>query len=121
LDSVKHFTNQGASLCISKTLSSSSNRGLGQAFVNVLLQAGAAKIYAAARDPSSITLSGVVPIQLDVTKESDIVAAAARCADLTLLINNAGIYLNSSFLAAGSADAARAELETNFFGPQMLS
>jgi NAD(P)-dependent dehydrogenase (short-subunit alcohol dehydrogenase family) len=97
------------------------NRGLGQAFVNALLQAGAAKIYAAARDPSSITLSGVVPIKLDVTNASDIAAAAARCTDLTLLINNAGIYNNSSFLAAGSADAARAELETNFFGPLRLS
>jgi len=40
---------------------------------------------------------------------------------LTLLINNAGIGRSSSFLAAGSADAARAELETNFFGPLALS
>lgn len=105
----------------SVVLVTGANRGLGQAFVNALLQAGAAKVYAAARDPSSITLQGVVPIQLDVTNAADIAAAAARCTDLTLLINNAGIYRNSSFLAAGSADAARAELETNFFGPLTLS
>lgn len=97
------------------------NRGLGQAFVNALLEAGAAKIYAAARDPSSITLQGVVPIKLDVTNAADIAAAAKQCTDLTLLINNAGIGRGSPFLAAGSADAARAELETNFFGPLALS
>ncbi|BBE50527.1 3-oxoacyl-[acyl-carrier-protein] reductase FabG [Ferriphaselus amnicola] len=97
------------------------NRGLGQAFVNALLQAGAAKIYAAARDPGSITLSGVTPIKLDITNASDIAAAAVRCTDLTLLINNAGIYRNTAFLAADSADVARAELETNFFGPLMMS
>ncbi len=56
------------------------NRGLGHAFVNALLEAGAAKIYAAARDPSSITLAGVTPIQLDVTNAADITAAAERAA-----------------------------------------
>lgn len=105
----------------SVVLVTGANRGLGQAFVNALLQAGAAKIYAAARDPSSITLQGVVPIQLDVTNAADVAAAAARCTDLTLLINNAGIYRNTAFLAPGSSDAARAELETNFFGPLALS
>lgn len=97
------------------------NRGLGQAFVNALLAAGAAKVYAAARDPASITLQGVTPIRLDVTNAADIAAAAQQCTDVTLLINNAGIGRGSSFLATGSADAARSELETNFFGPLMLS
>lgn len=105
----------------SVVLVTGANRGLGQAFVNELLQAGAAKIYAAGRDPSTITLQGVVPIQLDVTNAADVAAAAARCTDLTLLINNAGIGRGSSFLAVGSTDAARAELETNFFGPLALS
>ena len=36
-------------------------------------------------------------------------------------INNAGISRGSSLLAPGSADAARAEFETNFFGPLALS
>ena len=105
----------------SVVLVTGANRGLGQAFVNALLEAGAAKIYAAARNPSSITLAGVTPIQLDVTNAADITAAAARCTDVTLLINNAGIGRGASFLATGSADAARAELETNFFGPLALS
>jgi NAD(P)-dependent dehydrogenase (short-subunit alcohol dehydrogenase family) len=97
------------------------NRGLGQSFVDALLAAGARKVYAAARDPSTITLAGVVPVKLDVTNADDIASAVEACSDLTLLINNAGISRGSSFLAANSADAARAEFETNFFGPLALS
>jgi NAD(P)-dependent dehydrogenase (short-subunit alcohol dehydrogenase family) len=97
------------------------NRGLGQAFVNALLARGAKKVYAAARDPSTVKLTGVTPIKLDVTSASDIAAAAKACGDVSLLINNAGIARGSSFLAEGSADAARAEFETNFFGPLALS
>lgn len=97
------------------------NRGLGRAFVNAILEAGAAKVYAAARDPSTITRQGVVPIQLDITSETDIAAAAAQCTDVTVLINNAGIALGRAFAEAGSATAARAELETNFFGPLNMS
>ncbi len=97
------------------------NRGLGQAFINALLEAGAKKIYAAARDPSTIQLKGVVPVKLDVTSAADVAAAATQCADVSLLINNAGISRGSSLLAAGSSDALRAELETNVFGPLALS
>ncbi|MDT7516339.1 SDR family oxidoreductase [Rhodoferax mekongensis] len=105
----------------SVVLVTGANRGLGQAFVNALLQAGAAKVYAAARDPKTIKLQGVVPIKLDITSETDIAAAAAQCTDVTVLINNAGIFHGKSFTEAGSAAAARAELETNFFGPLNLS
>jgi NAD(P)-dependent dehydrogenase (short-subunit alcohol dehydrogenase family) len=105
----------------SVVLVTGANRGLGQAFVKAILQAGASKIYAAARDPRTITLQGVVPIQLDITSETDIAAAAAQCTDVTVLINNAGIARGKAFTEAGSAAAARAELETNFFGPLNLS
>lgn len=105
----------------SVVLVTGANRGLGQAFVNALLAAGAAKIYAAARDPASITLQGVVPLKLDVTNTADIAAAAALATDVTLLINNAGISRSSPFLAADSATALRAELDTNVFAPLALS
>lgn len=97
------------------------NRGLGHAFVKALLEAGATKIYAAARDPASITLEGVVPLRLDVTNDADIAAAADLATDVNLLINNAGISRRSPLLASGAVEAARAELETNFFGPLALS
>jgi NAD(P)-dependent dehydrogenase (short-subunit alcohol dehydrogenase family) len=105
----------------SVVLVTGANRGLGQAFVDALIARGARKIYAAARDPSSIKLAGVVPLKLDVTNEADLAAAVVACGDLTLLVNNAGITKGSSFLAADSAKAARAEFETNFFGPLALS
>jgi short-subunit dehydrogenase len=85
------------------------------------LAAGAKKVYAAARDPSSITLTGVERIRLDVTRPEDVAAAVDRCPDVTLLINNAGITRGSPFLSPDSALAARAELETNFFGPLAMS
>jgi NAD(P)-dependent dehydrogenase (short-subunit alcohol dehydrogenase family) len=97
------------------------NRGLGLAFAREALARGARKVYAAARDPASVTLAGVVPIQLDVTKPDDIAAAARACGDVTLLINNAGIAATGGFLAEGSVAAAQRHLDTNFFGPLRLT
>ncbi len=97
------------------------NRGLGRAFAEAALAAGAAKVYAAARNPASIDLPGVVPLRLDVTDPAQVAAAAAECRDVTLLINNAGILRGGSLLAAEALAAARAELETNFFGPWLLA
>ena len=94
------------------------NRGLGAAFAKALLAAGARKVYAGARDPDSVTLPGVTPIRLDVTRPEEIAAAARECGDVDLLINNAGISRGGEgFLAAGGLEAARAEMETNYFGP----
>lgn len=97
------------------------NRGLGLAFARALLERGARKVYAAARELSSITLPGVVPVQLDVTNPSEVAAAVARAGDVTLLVNNAGISRRSSLLAEDAVTAVRAELETNLFGPLALS
>lgn len=97
------------------------NRGLGLAFAQAALAAGARKVYAAARNPASITLAGVVPIALDVTDAAQVAAAARDCGDVTLLINNAGISLGSDLLSPGAVDKARAEFETNFFGVWALA
>lgn len=93
------------------------NRGLGRAFAEAALAAGAAKVYAAARDPASIDLPGVVPVRLDVTDAAQVAAAAAQCRDVTLLINNAGILRPGPLMADDAQAAARAEFDTNFFGP----
>ncbi|WP_326540084.1 SDR family oxidoreductase [Pseudorhodoferax sp.] len=97
------------------------NRGIGQVFVREVLARGARKVYAAARDPASITLAGVEPVALDVTRPDQVAAAAARCGDVTLLINNAGIARMGDFLADGAVEDARAQLETNYFGPLLLA
>jgi NAD(P)-dependent dehydrogenase (short-subunit alcohol dehydrogenase family) len=57
-----------------------------------------------------------MPIRLDVTSPSDIAAAAGACADVNLLINNAGAILLTPMLAEGSDAARRREMEVNVFG-----
>ena len=105
----------------SVALVTGANRGLGAAFCRTLLDRGAAKVYAGARNLHSVDHPGVVPVQLDVTSATDIAAAAASCGDVTLLINNAGIGTGTSALADDALDAARREFETNVYGPLALS
>lgn len=97
------------------------NRGLGLAFARHALSRGARRVLAGARDPHSVTLPGVEPIRLDVTRPEDVAAAAQRHGDVTLLINNAGVAELGSFLAEGSEASARRQMEVNYFGPLRLS
>ncbi|RZU00708.1 short subunit dehydrogenase [Rivibacter subsaxonicus] len=95
--------------------------GLGLAFAREALGRGARKVYAGVRDPSKLRLAGVEAIRLDVTRPEGVAAAASRCTDVALLINNAGIATVGGFLSADSIQSARAQLGTNFFGPLRLS
>ena len=97
------------------------NRGIGLAFTRELLARGARKVYAAARDPSTLTLTGVEAIRLDVTNPDEVAAAAAHAGDVTLVINNAGIGHQGGFLAPDSEVVARRQLETNYFGMLRMS
>jgi NAD(P)-dependent dehydrogenase (short-subunit alcohol dehydrogenase family) len=97
------------------------NRGLGRAFAQAALASGAAKVYAAARDPGSIDLPGVVPVALDVTDPAQVAAVAAQCTDVTLLINNAGISQAAGVLADDAIATARRHFDTNFFGVWALT
>jgi NAD(P)-dependent dehydrogenase (short-subunit alcohol dehydrogenase family) len=97
------------------------NRGIGLAFAEALLAEGAKKVYAAARNPEAVKLAGVYPVRLDVTKPDEVAAAARNCSEVTLLINNAGISLRSSFLGADGMNVARSEMETNYIGPLAVS
>lgn len=97
------------------------NRGIGLAFARELLARGARKVYAAARDPSTVTLPGVQALQLDVTQPDQIAAAVRQAGDVTLLINNAGIAQPGGFLAEDSDAVARRLFETNFFGVLNMS
>jgi NAD(P)-dependent dehydrogenase (short-subunit alcohol dehydrogenase family) len=91
-------------------------RGLGRAFAEALVGRGARTVYGGARDPGAVTSPGLTPVALDVTDPRQVTAAAERCRDVTLLVNNAGILHARAFLEAGAADSARAEMEVNYFG-----
>jgi NAD(P)-dependent dehydrogenase (short-subunit alcohol dehydrogenase family) len=97
------------------------NRGIGRAFVEALLERGAKRVYATARDVASLneTVSldptRVRALKLDVTSADDARAAAARATDVSLLINNAGV-LSLGGLTDIALDALRGDMETNFFG-----
>lgn len=105
----------------SVVLITGANRGIGLAFARAVLARGARKVYAAARDPSTVTLAGVQALQLDVTQPAQIAAAAQQAADVTLVINNAGIAQPGGFLALDSEAVARRIFETNFFGVLNMS
>lgn len=105
----------------SVALVTGANRGLGAAFCRALLARGASKVYAGARDPSTVAIDGVVPVKLDITSPADVAAAAAQCGDVNLLINNAGILTRTSALAADALEGGRREFETNVFGTLVMS
>ncbi|WP_305784664.1 SDR family oxidoreductase [Symbioplanes lichenis] len=90
------------------------NRGLGRHLAEQLTQRGA-KVYAAARDPRTVDLPGVVPLHLDVTDHDSVARAAAAAGDVTLLINNAGSATGTNLLT-GDLAGVRTEMETHYFG-----
>lgn len=98
------------------------NRGIGEAFVRCLLEAGAEKVYVGTRRIEAA--SGLaeefpgkaIAVELDVTDEAQVQAAAERCGDTSIVINNAGIYSDQTLMGAPDLNAARMEMEVNYFG-----
>jgi short-subunit dehydrogenase len=91
---------------------------IAKALIAELKARGAAKIYAAARDVSSLAASdGLVPIKMDVTSDEEVAKAASVAGDVTLLINNAGINHNTAFMVAPDIAIAREEIEINYLAP----
>jgi NAD(P)-dependent dehydrogenase (short-subunit alcohol dehydrogenase family) len=100
----------------SVALVTGTSRGLGRVFARELVRRGAARVYGAARDPAAVTEPGVVPVALDITDAARVAQVARECADVSLLVNNAGVMAASSFIGAPGLDAARREMEVNYFG-----
>ncbi|MFD6289938.1 SDR family oxidoreductase [Streptomyces sp. NPDC060205] len=101
----------------STALVTGANRGIGRCFVDELLARGVERVYAAARNPGTITASDprVSPLYLDLLDEKSIRDAAAIAQDVTLLVNNAGIATGANLLT-DDLDGVRRELETHLFG-----
>jgi NAD(P)-dependent dehydrogenase (short-subunit alcohol dehydrogenase family) len=92
------------------------NRGLGAALVKTLVELGAKRVYAGARDPAAVGGSDrVVPLALDVTSTASIDAATAKAKDATILINNAGVLASFGVLDARLPDIER-DFAVNMYG-----
>jgi NAD(P)-dependent dehydrogenase (short-subunit alcohol dehydrogenase family) len=89
------------------------NRGLGQALVEEALDAGAARVYAAARQPIIHSDPRVRPLRLDITDATQIAAAVDVVDSLDVLVNNAGVSLLDDL---SDPDAIEAHLAVNLFG-----
>jgi NAD(P)-dependent dehydrogenase (short-subunit alcohol dehydrogenase family) len=103
----------------SVALVTGANRGIGAAYARALLDRGAAKVYAAVRNISTITDERLIPLRLDVTDRHSIEVAAQAAPDVTLLINNAGAFTGTTTL--GDEAGLREELEINYLGPVAVS
>ncbi len=97
------------------------NCGAGQVYVRQLLDRGAKKVYAAARDVGTLTKTlafdkeRVAALQLDVTQPDDIARAARTASDVTLLINNAGALSFGGALEV-TREAIIRDMAVNFSG-----
>jgi NAD(P)-dependent dehydrogenase (short-subunit alcohol dehydrogenase family) len=98
------------------------NRGIGKAYVEALVQAGARRIYAAARNADALNAvvaiapDRIIPIALDVTQPDQVNAVAQMAQDVTLLVNNAGVLGSGGLFTATSVETAHWEMATNYFG-----
>lgn len=106
----------------SRVLVTGASRGIGAALVANLLEKGAAKIYATARDADSLQSliqlgpERVVAIGLDVTKATSVEQLRKLAPDVNLVINNAGALEFGSILEV-SPEVLEQQFATNFYGP----
>jgi NAD(P)-dependent dehydrogenase (short-subunit alcohol dehydrogenase family) len=91
------------------------NGGLGAEFVRQALERGATKVYATARNPRTWDDERIVPLALDVTSQESVDAAARAAADVTVVVNNAGIGGMEPLLESSVAEVERL-FATNVFG-----
>jgi NAD(P)-dependent dehydrogenase (short-subunit alcohol dehydrogenase family) len=102
------------------------NRGIGAAFVDVLMEAGAERVYAGARDPRRLESarqrhgSRLVPVLLDVTDADQVARVCAAYRDVDLLVSNAGREGSGRVVGHDEADA-RDLFEVHLWGPWRLA
>jgi len=103
-------------------LVSGANRGIGKAITIELLENGAKKVYACARNVSSLDElkekygDRLVPLELDVTKDETIENASKTADDLEILVNNAGVFAFGNFLGGNLLKSLETNLEVNVLG-----
>jgi NAD(P)-dependent dehydrogenase (short-subunit alcohol dehydrogenase family) len=100
----------------STTVVTGGQRGIGRALVNELLNRGAFRVYATAREPKVSNDPRVINAALDVTSAKSIAALAETASDATIVFNNAGISGRRLSLLKTEFVDIREVFETNYFG-----
>lgn len=108
-------------------LVSGANRGIGKAITLELLNKGAAKVYAGARNVETLSElvsafgDRVIPVQLDVTDDHSIQRAASSIDELDILVNNAGVFALGGILSDAALSSLESNLDINVWGLVKLS
>ncbi len=98
------------------------NRGIGKALVESFIEHGATKVYAAVRKLENAAPlvekygDQVVSIQIDLADPQSIFSAAETAKDVQVVVNNAGIYTNSTPLSDNAIAALESEMKINVYG-----
>ena len=101
------------------------SRGIGREVARQLLDSGYT-VVAGARNPADVDLEGAHALQLDVTSDESVAAAAVKVEQefggAGVLVNNAGITLGGRGPALeADLDDARATAEVNVYGPWRMT
>ncbi|ESQ82167.1 short-chain dehydrogenase [Asticcacaulis sp. AC466] len=99
-------------------LVSGANRGIGAATVRELLKTDVKKIYAGARRTDTLPDFGdarVVPLQLDITDQTSVDAAAKLAPDTDILLNNAGTAVFANFIES-PIELIAGDMNVNYYG-----
>ena len=106
----------------SVALVTGANRGIGKSIVEEFLHAGAAKIYATARNLETLNVlvsqygDRIVPLRIDLNDPATILQAAETVSDVEIVVNNAGMLNVANPLVSDAIDALQQEIEVNVYG-----
>ena len=98
------------------------NRGIGKAITESFLARGAAKVYAAVRNPESALAlvekygDKVIPLRLDLSQPKSIISAAEIANDVEIVVNNAGVLTNTQTLDVEATENLAFEIDVNLYG-----
>jgi NADP-dependent 3-hydroxy acid dehydrogenase YdfG len=98
------------------------NRGIGKAIVESFIEHGAAKVYAAVRQPDRISPlveqygAQVVPMKIDLDEPKSIFAAAQTAFDVQVVVNNAGVFQAATPLDQDAIKSLEFHMRINVYG-----
>jgi NAD(P)-dependent dehydrogenase (short-subunit alcohol dehydrogenase family) len=98
------------------------NRGIGKALVEGFIEGGAAKVYAAVRNPETAQPlvseypERVFALFMDLTDPASIERAASEAQDVHIVVNNAGVLNRAHALAGDAVTRLQEEMNVNVYG-----